>query len=311
MTDGQPLAEGLADYIAVVRGARGASIEESRLLADLQADRIAYPKPAGMTIAGSHLARAGGEAPVRIYRPAGEGALPGIVYFHGGGFTTGSIESYEPVAMALAEASGAVVVSVHYDRLPEASPRTLIEQCYDALRRIVRMAGPLEIDAGRLAVAGDSAGACIAAMLAILARDRHGPRIACQLLCYGAYDLSGMRDAYRTTRDPILTTPVIEAMIRTWQECSVRDPAPLPMPLHCDALEGLPPALFLGAALDGLLEEGSEFARRLRDAGVPVIERVAPAMPHGFLRAVRFSAPARDEMRWLGDSFRNLIQTKD
>ncbi|MBO9715095.1 alpha/beta hydrolase [Sphingomonas sp.] len=298
------LAEGIAEYLAAVRVAPpGTPLETARLLADLHADRIAYPRPEGMAVTTSFAA---GETPVRLYRPAGEGVLPGIVYFHGGGFTTGSIESYEPLAMALAEAADAVVVSVHYDRLPETTPRALLKQCYKALCWAAAMAGPLGIDADRLAVAGDSAGGFIAAQLAILVRDCSGPPLAAQLLCYGLFDIDETRPGYRSANDLVLSRPILDMMLATYRECDAIDPAPVP-PLHCPDLSGLPPALLIGAEHDPLLDEARDYAERLRLAGVPAELLIAPQMPHGFLRAVRFSAPARREMRRLGDAFRALI----
>jgi acetyl esterase len=309
MADHPALAEGLADYLSAVRGVPGMPLETSRLFADRNAYRIACPLPAGMTVTNSFVVRAGDEVPVRIYRPAGDGALPAIVYYHGGGFTTGSIETYDPFAMALAEASDAVVVSVHYARLPEATPRAMVEQCYDALAWTARMAGTLGVDPDRIAVAGDSAGAFIAVQVAILARDSGGPRLACQLLCYGVFDLDETRASYASARDPVLTLPLIKAVIAAYRSADARDPAPFGVPLH-SALSGLPPAILLEAEHDAVVEEGREYAARLQAAGVATQLRIAPGMCHGFLRAVRFSAAARAEMRWLGDVFQALVQRK-
>ncbi len=310
MTGNPTLAEGLADYLDAVRATPGMPLETARLLADRNAHRIAYPRPAGMTIANSFLVRAGDELPVRIYRPAGEGLLPAIVYYHGGGFTSGSIESFDCLATALAEATGAVVVSVHYTRLPEATPRTLVEQCHDALCWTARMADVLAIDPDRIAVAGDSAGAFIAVQVAIRARDRGGPGLVCQLLAYGVFDLDEHRAAYAIARDPVLTLPLIRAVIAAYRTADARDPAPFPVPLHSELAE-LPPAILLEAEHDAVVDEGRDYAERLRAVGVVSHLRIAPGMCHGFLRAVRFSAPARAEMRWLGDTFRTLIPPRN
>lgn len=309
MTGNPTLAEGLADYLNAVRGAPGMPLETSRLLADRDAHRIAYPRPAGMTVANSFVVRAGDEVPVRIYRPADEGQLPAIVYYHGGGFTAGSIESFDSLATALAEATGAVVVSVQYTRLPEATPRALIEQCHDVLCWTERMADTLAIDPDRIAVAGDSAGAFIAVQVAIRARDCGGPGLVCQLLAYGVFDLDEHRAAYTSARDAVLTLPLIRAVIAAYRGADARDPAPFPVPLRSD-LAGLPPAILLEAEHDPVVEEGRDYAERLRAAGVASHFRIAPGMCHGFLRAVRFSAPARAEMRWLGETYRTLIQPR-
>ena len=98
-------------------------------------------------------------------------------------------------------------------------------------------------------------------------------------------------------------------MLRSWHDCDARDPIGLPAPLHRPDLSGLPPAILLGAELDPLREEGEDYAGRLRAAGVAVETHTTPAMPHGFLRALRFSAPARDEMTRLGASIRTILRT--
>ncbi|WP_161956812.1 alpha/beta hydrolase [Sphingosinithalassobacter portus] len=308
--DAAALPAGIAEYIAAVRIARDGprpDLETARLIADANAYRIAVPRPQGMRVTDSFAVTPGLETPVRIYRPAGEGAQPAIAYFHGGGFTTGSIESYDCLAAALAEATGATVVSVHYMRLPEATPRAMIEQCFETIGWIAAMAEPLAIDASRLCVAGDSAGACIAAQLAILARDRGGPALAAQILCYGVFDFDETRPGLERARDPILTLPIVRMMNATWRECDARDPLPFPPPLETDDLAGLPRALLLGAERDPLLEQSQAYAERLKSAGVDARFDMVEAMPHGFLRAQRFSPAARDAMRKLGEDFRSLI----
>ena len=309
MGDALILAEGVADYLEAIRRApeAAASLEAARLIADRDAHRIAGPRPAGMRVSDSYVPDAAIETPVRIYRPMGEGALPAILYLHGGGFTIGSIETYDCLAAALADACGAVVVSVHYARLPESTPRATIAQCHGVLRWMVRMAGPLEIDRARIAVAGDSAGACLATHVAMCARDSDDPALTCQLLCYGVYDLDPQRDAYVIARDPGLPRPVIESMIATWHDCAGRDGMAIPAPLHAE-LSGLPPAILLSAEHDPMRSEGDDYAAALSAAGVAVTARTAPGMCHGFLRAQHFSAPARAEMRWIGAAFRSCHQ---
>lgn len=302
------LADGLADYLAAVRRPpeAAASLEAARLIADRDARKLAYPRPAGMVVSDSYVVSVGMEIPVRIYRPEGGGARAAILYFHGGGFTIGSIESYDCLATALAEATGASVISVHYARLPESTPRAMLAQCLEVLRWVRRMAGVLWIDPQRLAVAGDSAGAFLATHLAMLARD--GPALACQILCYGVYDLDPAREAYSRARDPALARPVIESIIATYRACEAKDGAATDAPLRIPDLSGLPPTVLLGAEHDPMAQEGREYAAALRSAGVPVVERVAPGMCHGFLRAVRFSGPARDEMRWLATAFHQQLR---
>ena len=310
MADAPMLAEGIADYLAAVRRPPEAavSLEAARLIADRDAHRIAGPRPAGMRVTDSYVPDVAIETAVRIYRPAGEGALPAILYLHGGGFTIGSIETYDCLAAALAEACGAVVVSVQYARLPESTPGATIAQCHGVLRWMARMAGPLMIDPTRIAVAGDSAGACLATHVAMRARDGDGPALIGQLLCYGVYALDPQREAYALANDPGLPRAVIESMIATWHDCAARDATVVSAPLHAD-LAGLAPAILLSAEHDPMRAEGEEFADALRTAGVAVEARTAPGMCHGFLRAQRFSEPARAEMQWIGAAFRTLLQS--
>lgn len=304
------LAEGLSDYLTAVRRPPEAAVspEAARLVADRDAHRLAWPRPAGMIVSNSYIVGKGGEIPVRIYRPAGQGAQAAILYFHGGGFMTGSIESYDCLATALAEATGASVVSVHYARLPESTPRSMLGQCVDAWRWTGRMATALRIDPARMAVAGDSAGAFLATHVAMATRDCGLPTPVCQLLCYGVYDLDPLREAYAQARDPALARPVIQSIIAAYRACEARDGTPTPAPLRAGDLSGLPPTVLLGAEYDPMAAEGADYAAALRAAGVPVEERVAPGMCHGFLRAVRFSRPAWEEMRWLAAAFHNQLR---
>jgi acetyl esterase len=259
-----------------------------------------------MTVCDSYVVTSAGETRVRIYLPAGDGASAAILYFHGGGFTMGSVESYDGLATALAEASGATVISVDYARLPDTTPRALLREAADVLTWVHAVAGSLAIDKARIAVAGDSAGAFIATHLAACSRASDLPALTCQLLCYGVYDLDGARDAYLIARDPVLTRPIIDAMITTYRTCQARDAEPLPPPIEIPDLSGMSPVIMLGAEHDPLLAEGLDYAARLNAAGVAVETRTTPAMCHGFLRAVAFSQAAREEMRWLGNAFRNI-----
>jgi acetyl esterase len=184
----------------------------------------------------------------------------------------------------------------------------MLEECYDVLCWMAEIASILDVDTRRIAVAGDSAGAFIAALLAIMARDRNGPALACQILFYGLYDLDETRESYQKSGDPILTLPIIKSMIATYRDCASRDSDPPSAPLHSESLAGLPPALLVGAEYDALLNEGQEYARRLHEAGVEAQMRIAERMPHGFLRAVRFSEPARAEMWQLGQAIRTYFQ---
>lgn len=307
MRQAPSLPEGFAEYLAATRPVRAEpplTLDQQRLLADRNAALIAVARPAGMTVADTFVVGGGMETPVRIYRP-GPDAAGALVYFHGGGFTSGSIETYDPLAVSLAEASGACVLSVGYRRLPEASPSAILDEAERVFAWTLSFAGELGLDAGRIGVAGDSAGAMIAGLLAARLRDAGGPLPACQALFYGVFDMNAQVPE-GGAEDPVLSRPVLAAIAATFRECDARDPLDRPQPGREHA-PGLPPAVMIHAGLDPLREQGEAHARRLAEAGVRVIARTAAGMPHGFLRAVRFSPDVREEMRWLGRAIAELI----
>ena len=145
------------------------------------------PEMAGIT-EHRHAPAPPGRLPVRIYRPTSDSSAPVLVYLHGGGLVMGSNHSFEPLARALAAASGAVVVAVDYRLAPESPPPAQFDDACAATEWVSRSAAELGVDAGRLAVVGDSAGGSLAAAVALAARDRGGPAICAQVLLYPGLD---------------------------------------------------------------------------------------------------------------------------
>jgi acetyl esterase len=288
------LAEGLQLYVDLMR-ATNKGRSSNRLRADATAHELQCPLPGGMKAFTTFIVLDGQEIAVRIFQPGGPVWRPGICYFHGGGFTFGSVESFDSVAAALAEHTGAVVASVQYRRLPENSYRCAQEDCYAALVWLVDHADDLGIDPSRVAIAGDSVGATLATISAAMAGERNGPRLVCQILLYGAFALQPDRDCYLASADPLLTPARIESFITMYN--SRRDASFYAAPLALSDLSKLPPAIMLAAEHDPLREEGLEYANRLRASGVPVAWLVAPRMIHGFLRA-RKMCPAVDR-QWV------------
>lgn len=292
------LAEGLELYVELMRAAGGgpaSTLSAQRLRGDASASDLRCPLPRGMKTFTTFIVREGQEIAIRIHIPTGErSARPAICYFHGGGFLFGSIESYDVIAAGLAEHTGAVVASVQYRRLPENSYRSAQEDCYAALLWLHAHATELSIDPSRVAVAGDSVGALLATVSAVMARDLGGPRPACQLLMYGAYALQPGRSAYAASVDPLLTPQRIDSFISVYHR--TRDAACYPAPLALSDVSRLPPAIMVAAEHDPLREEAMEYAGRLRNSGVPVEWSVASGMIHGFLRAMKMSPAARREM---------------
>jgi acetyl esterase len=225
----------------------------------------------------------GGEIPVRVYTPEGEGPHPALVYFHGGGWVIGSLESHDGICRALARAVPCVVVSVDYRLAPEHPFPAAAEDSYAATRYVAGHAAAFAADPARLAVGGDSAGGNLSAVVTLMARARGGPRLVHQLLVYPVTDGAMDTPSYRENADGYFLTR--DGMVWFWNHY-VSDPAaranPHASPLRAPDLRGLPPALVMTAEFDPLRDEGEAYARRLEEAGVPVTLTRYDGMIHGF-----------------------------
>ncbi len=263
-----------------------AAIESAPLPADM---------PAMVGITATAIPGPAGPIPARVYRPTTASGGPVLVYLHGGGLVMGSNRSFEPLARALASASGAAVVAVDYRLAPESAPPAQFDDAYTATEWVSRNAAELGVDAGRLAVAGDSAGGSLAAAVALAARDRAGPAICAQVLLYPGLDrdmaapsITSLADAPMLTRDDI---DYLHALADGDAE-PPRDPYLVPA-YACD-LSGLPPAIVVTAGCDPIRDWGERYADRLRDAGVQTTTTRYPGMYHGFL--MRSDATARGRL---------------
>jgi len=217
--------------------------------------------------------------PLRLYRPAApQENLPTLVFMHGGGWVSGSIEETDTLCAELAERIRCAVASVGYRLAPAHPFPAAVDDCFGAAAWVEEHAVELGLDARRLAVGGTSAGANLATAVARLARARGAPQLVLQLLVYPPTDHAADADvpgaAFR--RGDIA---------RYWAQY-LADPDegddPLASPLRAHDLAGLPPALVITAGLDPLADEAEEFGRRLGDAGVPVEVRRFAGAEHGF-----------------------------
>ncbi|CAK9001268.1 Carboxylesterase NlhH (NLH-H) [Durusdinium trenchii] len=224
--------------------------------------------------------------PVRVYRPTNvDGAVPTVVYYHGGGWVVGSIETHDRLCREMCAASGAVVVSVDYRLAPEHPFPAAFEDAFTATSWAAEEIATLGGNPERLLVAGDSAGGNLAAAVCLQARDQRGPRIALQLLIYPIVDHDFDRPSYVDRADGYFLTR--RTMEWFWDHyVPHRDDRdnPLASPIKAESLEGLPPALVVTAEYDPLRDEGFEYAERLRAAGVSVDYTDYDGMIHGFLR---------------------------
>jgi acetyl esterase len=222
---------------------------------------------------------AGGENAVRIYKPAGAGPHPMVVYFHGGGFVFGNLDLVDKVARSLCAASGAAVVSVDYRKAPEHPYPTAPEDAYAALVWARENAARLGLDPNRIAVAGDSAGGNLAAVVSQMARDRKGPKIVHQVLVYPVTDAGGSYPSRTENAEGYLLTSA--AMDWFFDHYQPQVDQPYASPIKGD-LKGLPPATVITAHFDPLRDEGDAYAQALEKAGVKVTHLPNPTMIHGF-----------------------------
>jgi acetyl esterase len=245
--------------------------------------------------------RPGGEAiPLRLYRPLGAvlgSMLPSLVFFHGGGWVIGDLETHDTMCRHLANAADCAVVSVDYRLAPEHKFPAAVEDCLLATEWVAENGAALGIDGMRLAVGGDSAGGNLAAVVSLLARDRGMPSLRYQLLLYPPVDFAGRHESHaRFAEGYLLTT----ATMRWFSEQYLPGPEDVAnwcaSPLQAADLAGLPPAYVLTAGFDPLCDEGAAYAERLREHGVAVRHRHVADQIHGFLLMGRMVRAALSEL---------------
>jgi len=241
----------------------------------------------------------GGPIPARLYRATATGNLPVLVFFHGGGWVVGDIESHDTGCRHLANRAECAVVSVDYRLAPEHKFPAAVEDCLAATAWVAGNAAALGIDAGRLAVGGDSAGGNLAAVVTLLARDHGTPRIGHQLLIYPATDAAMRHESMARFAEGYVLT---RSTMRWFYEQYLRAPADVAdwqaSPLAAPDLSGLPPAFVLTAGYDPLCDEGDAYAARLAAAGVAVTHRRFAGQAHGFAlngKIIRAAETALDE----------------
>ncbi len=241
------------------------------------------PPAAVHAVTTIRVASPAGEIQVRLYYPVSERPLPLTLYMHGGGWVLCDLESHDNLCRDLAIASRSVIASVDYRLAPETKFPGPLEDCYAALTHLVAEAANYGLDAGRIAVSGDSAGANLAAALALLTRSRGGPAICFQALLYPALDASCSTGSYAEFSAGYMLSA--EAMRWFW-ECYLSSPAdaknPLAAPSCATNVSGLPPASISTCEYDILRDEGEAYADALREAGINVTSRRYLGMIHGF-----------------------------
>jgi acetyl esterase len=250
----------------------------------LYSERRFFTQPEPRTLADvSDLAGAG--VPLRLYRPAQapQAMAPALVYFHGGGWTIGDLDTHDTLCRELAHRSGCVVVSVDYRMGPEHRFPAAVNDCLTATRWLHAHAGELGVDRSRLAVGGDSAGGNLAAVVALALRDAGDVPLAFQLLIYPATDMRAVAPSHTTNGQGYVLTADTIAYFRSHylDEAQFADWRASPL-LHADHSR-LPPALVLTAGFDPLRDEGRQYADALSAAGSSAQYICFERQIHGFI----------------------------
>lgn len=286
-------------------------IAEARAQAKLGHPPNPSPVPVG-SVRDLSIPGPAGPIPARLYLPplaAGQALAPMLAFFHGSGFVLLDLDTHDDICRRLCAGASCMVLSVDYRLAPEHRFPAGPDDCLAATRWLALNAAALGGDPARIAVAGDSAGGCLAAVTALRLRDEGGPALCGQLLFYpvtdfpdapaGSYLECG--EGYGLTRD---------GMLWFWQQYLAdlaQAALPTASPLRARSLAGLPSACVLTAQYDVLRDEGQSFARRLRQAGVPTEERCYAGMNHGFLKYAgaidEAGAAVRDACAWLAGVF--------
>jgi acetyl esterase len=254
---------------------------------------VSLPKVEDRSIPGPQ-----GQIPIRIYTAEGSGRGPAIVYFHGGGWVVGSIDTHDNVARHLAKSSRGVVVSVDYRLAPEHPFPAAQEDAFAAVEWVAEQAEHLGADPGRIIVAGDSAGGNLAAVVSLRSRDRNGPEIRYQALIYPATNLVSFDTVSHENFATgfFLTREGMEWFRSLYLPRPQDRKDPYASPLLAEDHSRLPPALIITAQFDPLRDEGEAYAEKLREAGVPVELVRYDGMIHGFVSFVGILDQAEDAL---------------
>ncbi|CAI0929072.1 alpha/beta hydrolase [Serratia quinivorans] len=294
-----PLDSQIARFLAETAGAAApASLFEMRAAAEggllaLQGES----EPSGGVRDGGVTADDGHQIAIRAYWPAGVAMgkpMPAMLYAHGGGWCLGSLALYDRPCQALANATGRLILSVDYRLAPEHPYPRPLKDVYQALCGVVDRADEWGIDASRIAVGGDSAGGNLAAAVALLARDRDGPRIEHQLLLYPALSRAMDTASYQAyAQGYFLTREVMEFCWGQYLADGVQRHDFYAEPLHAETLRQLPPATILSCEYDPLRDEAEHYAQRLREDGVAVRCERLPGMVHACIHMLGLTPAAR------------------
>lgn len=250
----------------------------------------------------------GGEMPIRIYNPHHEGTHPALIFFHGGGWVVGSIETHDGLCRSLANLSQCIIVSVDYRLAPEHRFPKAVEDAYAAVQWVAENGSSIHVDTSRLAVGGDSAGGNLAAVVTLMAREKGTPSLACQVLFYPSTGAGLQFDSLRENGEGyFLTSDMIAWFGAQYFGEAEHLNHPYAAPLKAEDLSGLPPALIITAEFDPLRDEGNAYADRLKEADVDVVNPCYGGMIHGFVSMDAFISKGKEAIRQAAETLRKYL----
>jgi acetyl esterase len=248
------------------------------------------------------------DLPIRIYRPTTSNSAPAIIYFHGGGWVLNFLDIYDASISRLANQSGATIISVNYQKAPEHPFPVPFEDCYATLLWAIANAAGLKIDATRIGVAGDSAGANLASGVAIKARDNE-ISLAFQLLIYPCNDRDFTTDSYiKNATGYGLSTQAMQWFWEQYLQGNSHDKNPYAVPTQATSFKNLASAIVITAQYDPLLSDGEKYAQLLKRDGVDVTYTEYPGMIHGFFTNMAVTPTAREAIDSAALEIKRLTQ---
>ena len=259
---------------------------QAREIADTRVLRTSAPGPAVGEVRDEFITVDGRRVDLRLYWPGqrGPAPLPVLIYFHGGGFVVGTLDTIDAFCRAMTDRTGCLTVSVGYSLAPEHRFPTAYDDCLAATRHVARTAAALGADPARIAIGGESSGGMIVAMVAQELARSGEIALVLQAMVYPMLDLNTDTESYARFADGYFLT---RSKMRWFIDQALASPEqradPIAAPWKAELPQGLAPALVVTAGLDPLVDEGNGYAERLRGAGVPVEAHCLEGWPHGFV----------------------------
>ena len=248
------------------------------------------------------------DLPIRIYRPTTSSSAPAIIYFHGGGWVLNFLDIYDASLTRLANQSGATIISVNYQKAPEHPFPVPFDDCYATLLWSIANSAELKIDANRIGVAGDSAGANLASGVAIKARDNE-ISLAFQLLIYPCNDRDFTTDSYiKNATGYGLSTQAMQWFWEQYLQGNSHDKNPYAVPTQATSFKNLASAIVITAQYDPLLSDGEKYAQLLKRDGIEVSYTEYPGMIHGFFTNMAVTPTAREAIDSAALEIKRLTQ---